>query len=676
MTILNRGNTDSEARLIEIQGDPQHAGFKLVRQWERQYAPSVDTLAVAVNDCTYYTDPGADKQTYTGTFIQSSLEPVARTDDSIDLRQTLTKVKFATAEADADIVTQIGDPAVDGYELSRAWHYIDPYSLDTLFPAVNAVEYVTNPLGNTDSLAGKFIVSRVRSAEQTDRTYDIIQDMVKVKTITTDTGLDANLTDPLIDRAKDIIHPFGEGTGVGRDIVYRYINLDPASDTKLMAVADTKLVAKMSQNDSFIHVARKSTTEQNRTLTFWVLAQRKQREAWGSRYATPDHIEDQSPGRDNTIRRKFWYGIDNDDYTTVKSQLENPTSVDTGFSLLGFSVRDNDDGSDNWTQTTIRQFNDTQTDSKFINTHGIEYNVLKIKQRRYDNYYTEPATPAVDTGYRPESVKVWKDERGLISKRVVYTLPAPSNTTTDGQVDSYTLGFVRNGDHDDIDGAGIITQRTHDQVPLADVDSIMRTMDATTDSTFIVSSLDYTDIGNGAARIDQTRKLINSNACWYIEEIGSSNNGSNKSINRVWPLVTDTKAQAIIESGEATDSFQFDGDWYVHRTAHRTKHFDGTSTIRQRGSLPASLVSTGGEGGGAIWVGGGVDSELIYKYIPEVGLQEEVIVYQKTYSNFDSAIAFADRGDDFLQGNGIMKLGRVDLQGEGSWLAKKVVRKP
>lgn len=674
MTILNRGNTDSAARLVSIEGDPQHAGFKLTRQWERLYAPSVDTLSVAINDCVYYTNPKADYQSYSGVFIQSSLDPVARNDDSIDLRQTLTKVKFATAEADADIVGQLGDPKVAGYELSRAWHYIDPYSLDTLFPVVNAVESVTNPLGNTDSLAGKFVISRVRSVEQPDKTYDIIQDMVKVKTITSDTSL----TDPLIDRAKDIIHPFGEGTGVSRDILYRYLNLDPASDTKLMAISDTTLVAKMSgQGDTdYTHVSRKSTLEDNRSLTFWILARRKQRIAWGGRYDTPDHIEDQSPSRDNTIRRKFWYGIDNDCYAGVKARLENNASVDTEFSLLGFTVRDMDDGSDDWTQTSIRYLNDTRTDSKIINTHGIQHNAIQMRHSSFDNYATEPTTPDLDTNFKYETVKVWKDERGLISKRVVTSKPAPSNVVSSGVVDSFTLAGVRNGEEAEISGgAGRVFQRTHDQVPIGSVDSIMRTMDVSSVDSEIVSSLDYTDIGNGAARIDQQRKKFNVNASWYIEDVSTSSNGSLKSASRVWPIVADTKATVLL-TGLATDSFLFDSTWYLPGRARRIKHFDGTSTIRQVGIEPASLVSTGGGGGGggAIWIGNGIDSELAYHYMSEAGFQEEVIVYQKSFKSWADAKAFADAGNQFVTSGGILKLGRVDLQGSGRWLAKRVVR--
>jgi len=490
--LLNKSTDNSKARYVKHDGDPQHAGFKLTRAWERFDATVADSKIVALNSVDTYGSPQADGQVYSGKFIQSSLEPRVRDDDAVDIIQNLTKVKLAVVESDADIVAQIGDPATSGYELSRAWH-----------------------------ISGKFVVSGVRSEEQADRTYDIIQDMVKVKTIDSV----GDLTDPLIDRAKDIIHPFGEGTGVGRDIVYRYLNLDPASDTKCMALADTELVSRMSQNDSFIHVKRQTKTETNRTMTFWVLAQRKQRIAWSDTvFANPDHIEDQSVGRDNTIRRKTWYGIDNDCYAAVKTRLE--TDTDTLYSIAGYTVRDNDDGSDDWTQTLIKQFNDTRTDSKIINTHGIEHNGIRIRNYRYDNYASESDIPNItgDTNWKFEQEKVWMDERGLISKRVVLSNPDPSNkdTDADGSPDSYQLTNIRSGQHTDMDSIAVRTRYMYEQVPLSRVDSVMRTLDIEADARYIVEDINYRDIGNGAAEVNRDRKKINFNGSWFIEDMTAS----------------------------------------------------------------------------------------------------------------------------------------------------------
>jgi hypothetical protein len=662
MSLLNTTTNDSDARFVSADGDPQHAGFALKRRWERVHATSADGLMVTLNGVDTYLNPQADRQAYSGNFIQSALDPQARQDDAIDIQQTLTKVKAAVAESDADIVSTEGDPKAGGYKLNRAWHYINPYSLDTLLPPLNLVESVTNPMGNEETQTGKFVVSRVRSVEQNDRTYDILQDLVRVKTIASDTSL----TDPLIDRAKDIIHPFGEGTGVGRDIIYRYINLDPASDTKLMAINDTVLVGKMSQNDSFIHAGRKSTTESDRTLTFWVLAQRKERISWGDTiYVNPDHVEDQNPSRDGTIRRKRWFGIDNDDYATVKAKLE--ASVDTNYSILSASLRDNDDGSDDWTQMSIKQFNDTQTDSRVLNTHGIEHNGIKTIHSDFDNYASEPATPVPsDTSYKPEQEKVWMDARGLISKRVIWSKPDASNDSASRSV----LTNVRGGDQVELTAAGQRQQFTYDQVPLTDVATAMLALD-TGDTNFVVADINYSDIGNGAAQIRRSKKLINSGSNFFIEEYGISN--GNKSLRRTWPFVTDTVAVGLITpGGGASDtSFQYDGDSYLHVRSHRTKHYDGTSTVWEFGAQASTTVNIGGV---AVRVGAGSDSELKHDYITEVSQEVGVITYQKVFKSFAAATAFAATSKLILTNQGIIRLGKVKLISAGQWLATAVVR--
>jgi len=672
MSVLNTTINDSEARFVSADGDPQHAGFALKRRWERIHASSVDTRLAAINAVDTYGSPKADRKPYEGTFIQSALDPQVRADDAIDIQQTLTKVKAIVAEADADIVSAEGDPKAGGYKLNRAWHYMNPYVLDTLMPVLEKVTSVTNPKGNEETQTGKFVVSRVRAIEQNDRTYDIAQDMVRVRTI----GSDTDLLNPLIDRAKDIIHPFGEGTGVGRDIVYRYINLDPASDTKLMAIADTTLTAKMSQNDSFIHVSRKSRTEEDRTLTFWVLAQRKQRIAWTPTiYAAPDHIVDQNPSRDGSVRRKQWFGIDNDCYAGVKARLD--LSVDVGYSILSAVPRDNDDGSDDWTQMSIKQFNDTQTDSRILNTHGIEHNGIQTIHSDFDNYATEPATPTLAVGYKYEQEKVWKDARGLISKRVIMSKPTPSNgIDTLGRVDSFMVTGVRGGDNTDMNGIGTVTQRTYDQVALTDVDSAMRAMDNTGDTRFVIPDISYTDIGNGAASIRRGRKRINLTESWFVEEFGSPNNGGAKSLRRTWPFVLDTKGAALVAAnGDANDTFTYGGVTYLPMRSRRTKHYDGTSSVWQFGAEASSLTAIAG--GGVVRIGENTDSEIDYRFIVEVGLQEEVETYQKVFkgaSAFANAKAFANRSDAIITSGGTKKLGSVKWIAEGQWQGFKVLR--
>jgi hypothetical protein len=446
-----------------------------------------------------------------------------------------------------------------------------------------------------------------------------------------------------------------------------------------MAISDTTLTAKMSQNDSFIHVSRKSQLQDDRTLTFWVLAQRKQRIAWGGRFATPDHKENQYPSRDGEIRRKSWYGIDNDCYAGIKTRLESAASADTGFSVLGVQVRDNDDGSDDWVQNSIRWFNDTQTDSRYINTHGLQQNIIQRRTYRDDNYVTLPAAPSLDTGFKYEDVQITKDNRGLLSRQTLTTKPRPTNTVTAGVPTSFTRTAIRNGDHDDIQSTGQIFTRMYDQVAIGSADTVMIKMDTSSDTNFIISDISYTDIGNGAARITQDRKRININGSWFIDEVGSANNNATKSIRRTWPFITDTYAAEILApTGLANTNYTYSTDSYLSIRSHRTKHYDGTSTVWQFAQEASTIVATGGGGGGGgggvIHIGTNTDSEIAYDYIEELAGESTITTYQKLFATAAEAKAFADPSSIIFTGGGFVRLGSAKLINNGKWLGIRKVR--
>ena len=96
MSLLDTLAIDSSARYISGKGDPRTAGFQLTRQWPNIHADYADTVIAAKDNARKITNPKADKQTYSGQFIVSSVDPQERADRSVDVNQTLTKFVSVT----------------------------------------------------------------------------------------------------------------------------------------------------------------------------------------------------------------------------------------------------------------------------------------------------------------------------------------------------------------------------------------------------------------------------------------------------------------------------------------------------------------------------------------------------------------------------------------------------
>ena len=88
--------SEAQARLVQVLGESAVPGYKLTREWVYLDATVVDTLAVTLKSAGTYTNPKADGQTYTGTFVNSSVDAQCNIEDNDRqgrIRQTLTLVQ-------------------------------------------------------------------------------------------------------------------------------------------------------------------------------------------------------------------------------------------------------------------------------------------------------------------------------------------------------------------------------------------------------------------------------------------------------------------------------------------------------------------------------------------------------------------------------------------------------
>ena len=176
MAILNTSTSDTAARLVGVQGQPQDAGFKLTQVWPwiSGRGASTDTdvksLVTGLNATTTATNPKANNDSYAGTFVVSSVEAK---DENVDgtgdracsIVRVLTKVKSGSDVAGCgtpDIGSDKATLNFLGFQEGEQEHVY--YIYRNLNPANRATT-----MGLSPTLAGYTIVKRKYEIE-TDKT--------------------------------------------------------------------------------------------------------------------------------------------------------------------------------------------------------------------------------------------------------------------------------------------------------------------------------------------------------------------------------------------------------------------------------------------------------------------------------------------------------------------------
>ena len=322
----------------------------------------------------------------------------------------------STPEALARMVGIEVDPKYSGFMVTRRWEDINPTSVKRLVTALDAVDTYNSILIDVDTYSGLFVSSKVEPKTKESDAIDIYQTCTKVTAIASDTTL--NSLTPIVGREKDIIHPFGEGTGTGRGVVLQYKNISPSSDTYLMALPDTTMITKLqaisSADTGYTHVNRKTNIDANHSLSLSLLFQKKIRIDWSDTVrANPDFIEQRNPDRMQEGEVLRWYGIANGNDTTIKADLTNTSKAPAGYSILSVVQHDNDDGSDDWAQTVIKQSTDTRTDTFALNPFSITSGSRAVRHIEHTHQLTEPAIGSTPSGYNPISSKLNMNNEGV-----------------------------------------------------------------------------------------------------------------------------------------------------------------------------------------------------------------------------------------------------------------------
>ena len=178
LTKVLRTTEESVALLAEVQGEPDSAGYAITREWPFIDPTAADSLFTTLLAVATYTNPKADDEAYTGTFLNSRVQSIRKDDRTVTIRQTVVLLSADVDEADSVMVSVQGDPDTAGYTITREWRNIAPASADTLFTTLNAVETYSNPQADEQAYTGTFWHAQVQSIKQTDGTVTIRQTII------------------------------------------------------------------------------------------------------------------------------------------------------------------------------------------------------------------------------------------------------------------------------------------------------------------------------------------------------------------------------------------------------------------------------------------------------------------------------------------------------------------
>lgn len=97
--------TESEARMVSVDGEPQNAGFRITRAWVYVDPDAADDLITTLSGVTTVSNPQADGETYTGTFAAGRAVASGNEDGSVTITQVLSKVSTVGDFADLYALT-------------------------------------------------------------------------------------------------------------------------------------------------------------------------------------------------------------------------------------------------------------------------------------------------------------------------------------------------------------------------------------------------------------------------------------------------------------------------------------------------------------------------------------------------------------------------------------------
>lgn len=295
--------------------------------------------------------PKADRNTYAGTWrlVSNAVDP--------KLPGYVQTLRLGWAQAIAwDEAFLVGGDRVTEKRRNIVIEFrnFDPAYVEASGAALLAQSPLTDPVIQTKTYTGTWLISKVTPRQEEDGSYTIVANLIFINVITALADL-AALT-PIKTGLKSVDHPWGDAGGYGshtsvannNGLIYSYPNL--SGFAVINALTDIQFQS-LSEDTAMEFLDKKLTEQDDKTLTLQVAFKRVQCRAWASQTADLTFFHTEVTGKYEK-RDRVWLGFQNADEATILAALKSGGAKDdvTDFVVTGVTYTENDDGSKDYTQ--------------------------------------------------------------------------------------------------------------------------------------------------------------------------------------------------------------------------------------------------------------------------------------------------------------------------------------
>jgi hypothetical protein len=173
-----------------------------------------------------------------------------------------------------------GLPGTRDLHAKQEWRYCDPADHEEIVEDLNAIENVTTPKVEGETMSGLYACSQVGARQNDDGSVLIHRDLTQMETV--DEPSDLTNMFPLISRQEEIINAFGFQTGDEEKSIYIFTHVSPASETYCMETITPAQLITALPGAGWVFVDRKFDVKLETGVAVYIVLFMK--ETWAAQW--------------------------------------------------------------------------------------------------------------------------------------------------------------------------------------------------------------------------------------------------------------------------------------------------------------------------------------------------------------------------------------------------------